>query len=385
MNNNYDIIITGAGAAGLLLAYRMSCDDVLKTKRVLIIDASDKTTNDRTWCYWEEGTGFLDEIVHSSWDVIRFAGHDLDLKTSIDPYTYKMIKGLDFYHFAKSIIQKNSNVDWLHELVINVEESSDCAVVKTTQTSFKTPQVFNSILFSNEYKSSKKYPLINQHFIGWFVKTKTPAFNPEVATFMDFTIPQKENTRFMYVLPTSPNEALFEYTLFSKDLLESKEYEQGIIDYLSKLGITDYEITEIEQGCIPMTCYPFWNANSRHIHHIGMAGGWTKASTGYTFMNSIKRTKILIEQMKSNPQNLVSQKKTQFWFYDLLLIDILSKTNHLGSWLFSSMFKTSKVTDIFMFLDEESSFIKNMKTISKMPKGVFTKALINRLLKRFPQ
>ena len=51
---------------------------------------------------------------------------------------------------------------------------------------------------------------------------------------MDFDLPQKQETRFMYLLPFSPNEALVEYTLFSKDLLEDEEYETAINDYLKE-------------------------------------------------------------------------------------------------------------------------------------------------------
>jgi hypothetical protein len=53
----------------------------------------------------------------------------------------------------------------------------------------------------------------------------------------------KGNTRFMYVLPTSTSEAFTRIYLFSHDLLE-KKYEIEIQNYMSNLGITDYEITE---------------------------------------------------------------------------------------------------------------------------------------------
>ena len=74
-----------------------------------------------------------------------------------------------------------------------------------------------------------KYPLLQQHFIGWKIKTSEPAFTADKATFMDFSVAQKGNTRFMYVLPFSKTEALIEYTLFSKDLLPEKEYEECLL------------------------------------------------------------------------------------------------------------------------------------------------------------
>lgn len=62
----------------------------------------------------------------------------------------------------------------------------------------------------------------------------------------------------MYVLPITKNEALIEYTLFSTELLKQEEYESEIKNYIENLGIKNFEITEKEQGSIPMTCYPFW-------------------------------------------------------------------------------------------------------------------------------
>jgi lycopene beta-cyclase len=58
---------------------------------------------------------------------------------------------------------------------------------------------------------------------------------------MDFVA--QGNTRFMYVLPTSPTEALLEYTLFSHDLGESR-IRNGNKRIHRQLGITNYSITE---------------------------------------------------------------------------------------------------------------------------------------------
>ena len=78
---------------------------------------------------------------------------------------------------------------------------------------------------------------------------------------MDFSISQNSNTRFMYVLPIAPNKALFEYTLFSKDVLPKEEYERELQKYLASKSITEYTIIEKEKGIIPMTSYRFWKEN----------------------------------------------------------------------------------------------------------------------------
>jgi hypothetical protein len=94
---------------------------------------------------------------------------------------------------------------------------------------------------------STQHAYLHQHFIGWFVKTEHPVFDADSALMMDFSVEQRGNTRFMYVLPTSPQEALVEYTLFSDTLLSEREYEQAISEYLEGLQAGDGHTDEVDQ------------------------------------------------------------------------------------------------------------------------------------------
>ena len=290
-----------------------------------------------------------------------------------------MIRSADFYKLIFDKIAKQPNIEILQDEVVDFSELGKHCVVKTKTKSFTCNQVFNSIYNPELVKSQSKFPLVQQHFIGWFIKSKETVFTEDCPTFMDFSVEQKGNTRFMYVLPTSSTEALIEYTLFSKDLLSKQEYEIEIENYIKNLGITEYEIIEKEQGNIPMTCFPFWKNNSKNIINIGSAGGWSKASTGYTFKNSVKKSKKLVQFLKQESDFTKFHKINKFWRYDLLLIDILYNTNQQGSAIFSSMFKTGKAALIFKFLDEETSFWEDVQVIWMCPKGMFIKALLKRI------
>tara|TARA_B110000967_G_scaffold29812_1_gene28033 strand:+ start:1 stop:720 length:720 start_codon:yes stop_codon:yes gene_type:complete len=237
----------------------------------------------------------------------------------------------------------------------------------------------NSILFNDAYKKQTEFPVLQQHFVGFFIKTKEEFFDDTAATFMDFTVEQRENTRFMYILPTSKNEALFEYTLFSQNVLAYEVYNTEIEKYLQSKNITDYEIVEKEQGSIPMTCYKFWEQNSENIIHIGTAGGWSKASTGFTFNNTTKKTAKLIEYLKQKQPLSKFHKVSKFWYYDLLLLDILHEKNHLGSSIFSQLFKRTAVQKIFKFLDEETLLYEDLQVMLKMPPKNFIKAVFKRI------
>lgn len=377
---HYHYIFTGSGLSALMTVYEMLFSGQFEDKTILLIDSDSKKINDRTWCFWDENHLF-DTIVSKKWNSALFADSNFQKELNLKPYQYKMVKGLDFYNLVFHTISKHSNIHFINQKVLDFQELGNHCVVKTDTESYTCNKVFNSIFNSEIVKKQSKYALLQQHFIGWFIKSKEAVFNPDCATFMDFSVEQKGNTRFMYVLPTSETEALIEYTLFSKNLLFKEEYETEIKKYIQKLGITDYEIIEKEQGNIPMTSYPFWKHNSKNIINIGSAGGWTKASTGYTFKNTIKKAKALVELLHTENDFRKFHKKDKFWFYDLLFLDVLNRRNDLGSTVFSSLFRKGNPTLIFKFLDEETSFSEDLKIIWKCPKGLFVKAALMRIFR----
>jgi len=377
--NNYDYIIVGGGASVLMMVYRMSKDSFFDNKKILILDKEKKATNNRTWCFWEKNEGEWDDVLTKSWKKILFKSPIHSLEDSIFPYQYKMIRSEKFYHKIWNQLANKTNITFIEEAVLSIHQEENSAKVITSSATFHSKVVLNSIIFSDEYKKQTKFPVLQQHFVGFFIKTSEDSFNDESATFMDFKIPQKGNTRFMYILPYSKNEALFEYTLFSENLLPISEYEIEIEKYLKEKNITNYTITEKEKGSIPMTCYHFWKNNSQNIIHIGTAGGWSKASTGFTFKNTTKKTIQLIAYLKGGKPLQSFHKINKFWFYDLLLLDILHEKNYLGSTLFGELFKRTSVQNILKFLDEETSFIEDLKILMKMPPANFIRAIFRRI------
>ena len=378
--SQYDYIITGSGASGLMLAYRMANDSFFDNSSILIIDKEKKNSDDRTWCFWENGEGEWDELLHKSWDKILFESNTYKNTIPLQSYAYKMLRSGVFYDKLWNFINTKNNIRFIEDTVVNIEGSEDGAIVETLKSKYFTTKLLNSIDLNKKYTRQEEYPVLLQHFTGWFIETKKNIFDDSTATFMDFTVDQKRNTRFMYVLPISPNKALFEYTLFSKEVLTKEEYESELLKYLAIKSITEYTITEIEQGVIPMTSYKFWEQNSKNILHIGTVGGWTKASTGYTFKNTSKKTIQLIAFLKAENDFTNFRKKTRFWWYDLLLIDVLSSYNHLGSKLFSTLFKRNSLKNVFRFLDEETIFIEDLRIMLSMPPLRFIKALFRRVL-----
>lgn len=377
---HYHYIFTGSGLSALMTVYQMVLSGRYTDKSILLIDSDAKKTNDRTWCFWEEPNGQWEEIVHKKWDTGLFASQDFSANLDFGNYQYKMIRGLDFYNYVFDRLKQCPNIEFINRKVIDYADLDMHVLVKTDTESFTCNKLFNSIYNPALPAGQDKFPVLRQHFMGWHIKTKLPVFNDGRATFMDFSVPQKGNTRFMYVLPESPYDALVEYTLFSKELLPAQEYENAITDYLKQHGFTDYEIIAKEGGSIPMTVYEFRKNNTRNIINIGSAGGWTKASTGYTFKNSQKKAQELLTFLETGSDFRKFHKKNKFWFYDLLLLDILYHNNEKGAAIFSALFKSGKAALIFKFLDEETTWAEDLQVILKCPKMPFIKVLASRLV-----
>lgn len=359
----YDYIITGCGAAGLQLALAMSEDVFFRDKRILMLDADDKRSNDRTWCWWEKGSGRWDHLITKSWSRADFMSDTFEQTIDLADYAYKMLRSADFYAYVKGKLLACNQFEWRTESVVDIREQGDSAVVITQHNSYESPAVFNSIVDLKAEAAASKHPWIHQHFVGWFIRTQEPMFDDTRFTMMDFRIEQKGNTRFMYVLPTSTHEALFEYTLFSGNLLARSEYEEGIREYLKQAGIREYEIVEQEAGIIPMTTHPFHRKNTAHVLHIGSAGGWTKASTGYTFYLSGKHAVRLCNHLKKDASLSSFHRKTRFAFYDAVMLDVLYRRNDVGAAFFTSVYRHNPIERVFRFLNEESSLVEELQIV----------------------
>tara|TARA_B100001057_G_scaffold102655_1_gene99924 strand:+ start:2160 stop:3296 length:1137 start_codon:yes stop_codon:yes gene_type:complete len=371
----FDYIICGGGASGLLLSNAFISDNFFNDKKILIIERESKTANDKTFGFWNDKESVLDDMVYKEWEFAEFKDSNSYNTFLLNPYKYKMIKSNQFYSHIRNKILKASNFRYLNSNIYEIDEISN--IVKTDDGEFSS-----SIIFSSIYNEAtfKKFPLLKQHFIGWTIETKSENFDDNKITFMDFSVDQKDEIRFMYILPFSKNKALVEYTLFSKELIADNEYEKEIKSYLKENNIQDYTIKDKEKGMIPMTCYPFFENNTDTYFQIGTAGGWSKPSTGYTIKNSIKKIDVIVESLKQNRPLSKIRFKNRFWYYDLLFLDVLIASKGKGSQVFSDLFKNNDPIKIFKFLDENTSIMEELSIFLSVDIKTFVRSLIKRIL-----
>ena len=169
---NYDYIITGSGASGLMLAYRMAKDSFFDNASILIIDKEKKTSNDRTWCFWENGEGEWDELLHKSWDKILFESNIYKNTIPLQSYAYKMLRSGVFYDKLWNFIETKNNISFIKANVTSILDTAEGAFVETSIGQYRAVKLLNSVDFDQKYTRQEEYPVLLQHFTGWFVETK---------------------------------------------------------------------------------------------------------------------------------------------------------------------------------------------------------------------
>lgn len=382
MQNNFDYIISGAGAAGLSLLMRLMENKAFNHKQILVVDKAPKDQNDHTWCFWENKPGLFEPVVQHQWQQVHFFSSHYSSLIDLAPYYYKMIRGIDFYKHVLKKAENHANVVFKYGNVEAAGNEGDRGLVIVDGHRYTADYVFNSILFGKPAVPEGKFYLL-QHFKGFLIETKEPAFNPAEATLMDFRVSQHHGTTFVYVLPVSQNRALVEYTLFTKELLPQDEYAATLHHYISSfLQIKEYTIEEQEFGIIPMTNMKFVKSVGRVIN-IGTAGGHTKGSSGYTFQFIQKHTEKLVSSLLQfgYPKVEESLMEKRFKLYDTIFLNVLHNNKTAGDKIFADLFEKNPADRVLRFLDNESVLEDEINLIGTLPVGMFMKAGLQEMFK----
>ncbi|PTX42243.1 lycopene beta-cyclase [Christiangramia gaetbulicola] len=374
---DYYYVIVGGGMAGLQLASRINNDIFFRGKKIAIIEPDDKSINDKTWCFWEKGAGAWDHLTTKTWQKGKFISSEINKDLDLAPYTYKMLRSLDFYEHVKSDLEASGDIVFIKDEITAIDPVTRTA--KGKEQDYTATHFFDSRP-PKDYKKSENATLIYQHFKGWYIKTEEDIFDPESFTMMDYRINYKDSASFTYVLPLSANEALVEFTFFTPFLTNEKTYDKYLNRYIREiLKVTSFEIIEEEIGMIPMTDYPFHEKSTGKITKIGTAGGWVKASSGYSFKNTERKIDLLIQNIKSGRRPSKELFNKKFQKYDSIFLEVLSNRNDLGESLFTKFYTRNSIQDIFRFLDEETSFSEDIKIMLSLYHPEFLKAFFKKL------
>ena len=350
----FDYIIIGGGCAGLSLAYELDLHSKLKDKTLAIVEHRDEYKRDKTWSFWKVSPHNFEDCTIKSWDnfTINIPSHLKHVDCKNMPYQ-TIDSGL-FYQKIIDKLKQNTNIYFFK----NINEVN-------TENSF----IFNSVGDKIDNKSS-----LWQHFSGIEIETSKDFFDEKIFNLMDFDCDQKDSIHFFYTLPFSKTKALIETTWIS-DLNNTSlnNYDIQLKDYVeNKLKIKNYKINYKETGAIPL----FHPNNIKKLNQIeiGTAGGMTRLSTGYTFLNIQEQSKYIRKNIENIKDTKIFSIERKYEFLDNIFLKVLKKNPERMAQIFYKMFNSSPNT-VINFLSNKSNILEDISIISKMPKWVFLKQL----------
>ena len=348
----FDYVIIGGGCSGLSLAYELEIHKKLENKTLAIIEPRNEYKRDKTWSFWKVINHNFDDCVIKSWNNFSIKTSNNFRNIKCNNFPYQSIDSGLFYKKVNERLKKNKNISSYK----NIKDIN-------TDNSF----IFNSIpYFKNDQNN------LWQHFHGIEIEIQDNFFDDNVINLMDFNCEQRNNVHFFYVLPFSKNKAIIETTWLSKEDRSLKDYDSQIKNYINQLGLKDYKINFREEGAIPLF-YPI-NEKEKNTINIGTAGGMTRLSTGYTFLNIQEHSKYI----RMNIENIQSKKKynigKKYIFLDKLFLGVLKKHPEKMPNIFSNIFNASSDA-VIKFLSNKSNILDDISIILKMPKLIFIKAL----------
>ena len=352
----FDYIIIGGGCAGLSLAYELEIHKKLDSKTLAIIEPRQEYKKDKTWSFWKVAPHNFEDCVKKSWKNFSI---NLSTKTkhiTCDDHPYQSVDSGLFYEKVINKLKKNKNINFFKSIEeINLDNSF----------------IFNSVP-SLKINTSDLW----QHFCGAEIEIKNKLFDDEIFNLMDFDCEQKDSVHFFYTLPYAKNKLLVETTWLSNmSDISQKNYDVQIKDYVEKkLNIKNYKVIYKEKGAIPLF-YPTNNKNLNKIN-IGTAGGMTRLSTGYTFLNIQEHSRYIRKNIENIANLKLFEIKKKYQFMDKIFLRVLKKHPLKMPDIFFRIFNSSPKTAV-KFLSNKSNFLEDLSIILRMPKWIFVKSLFN--------
>ena len=108
--------------------------------------------------------------------------------------------------------------------------------------------------------------------------------------------------------------------------------------------------------------------------NIGTAGGMTRLSTGYTFLNIQEHCKYIRENIENISKIEKFEIKKKYQFLDSIFLKVIENKPERMPSIFFKMFNSPPNT-VIKFLSNKSNILEDLSIILKMPKWVFIKAI----------
>lgn len=375
-----DLVIVGAGAAGLSCAVQLGRRGLTRGLRVLLLEPRETYVRDRTWCFFDVMPHPFEEGVSHAWPAWRVATPRGSVERSWPGLAYRHLPADAFYEAALARIEADPGVELrLGTRVTGIEEAPGGVLVSTASGSVRARLVLDSRPPRPRAEPAAgrdgRHARLLQHFHGEVVRTEDDAFDPGLATVMDFRVPQERGIHFVYVLPFDRRTALVEDTYFAGTPRPVEDYAEEIGSYLrAHHGIARYEILHSETGAIPMDARPPETRTGPRTWNVGVRGGAARPSTGYAFLAIQRQAERIAAGLAAwaeepsrpppEPPRVYSRRAA---FLDRVFLSHLLRRPRAAPELFLRMFERVRPDALARFLFDGGSPLDDLRVMAALP------------------
>ncbi len=362
---DYDNVIIGAGCAGLSLAAQLTEADV--RQQTLVLDPRTDFGADRTWCFFNVDTHLFSDAVAHRWNRWSVRDHDASVERKSSTIAYEHLPSEAFYERALDRVRRHRPLELgLGTRVRSVVDCGDHVRVDTDAGELRAGKAFDSRPRLPEPHAPHDVHLL-QHFVGWFIETSNPCFDPGHVSLMDFRVRQAPGVHFMYVLPFSRTKALVEDTFFSDAPEPIERYEGELRDFIGE-HFGEFRITRTERGVLPMSTRHFEPRPSPRVYRLGIGGGMARPATGYAFLAIQRHSRLLAHglargELPASP----SVRRPRTSLLDRVFLSYLADHPEDGPRLFLMLFRGNSPERVARFLSERSSVADDLRIMHSLP------------------
>lgn len=375
MKTESDILILGGGCAGLSLALRLA-DYGENCPRTVILESRSHYSNDRTWCFWDDGTAQLRELVQYRWPMVTLAQDERRVSVNCRTIPYAMIPAENFYAHATAALAETARVTLaMNEPVLgDPRKEGGLWRVETPRGARWAKYLIDA---RPQRLPERGAAVLWQSFSGYEIDSEVDCFDPGVARLMDFLPSKNGRITFIYLLPFSPRRALVEITILAPDPLGPEDLREELAAFIqSQVGGSGHSVLRSEHGVLPMGQAAFdRGADVSHVR-VGVAAGGARAASGYAFQRIQHWANACATELIAGKPPLLHQPDS--WIthaMDALFLRVLRAHPERAPELFLALFALQDPRQIIRFMSDHALMADYVAIILALPPWLFLREI----------
>lgn len=366
-----DLLILGAGCAGLALARRLAGSGIETT----VLDPRETWEDDRVWSFWRSADRPLPGLggaVAGRWRRWRLdapAGESVVRRS--DRLVYESVSAGRYYAGALDRLADDPAVA-LHRLRAGApRRRADGLWGCTTDVgSITARRVVDT-------RPPATRPAFAQTFAGAEIETEDAVFDAETVGLMSFREGPADAVDFVYTLPFAPDRALVEVTRFATHAPDPA----GLTSWLDREINTAtrggrHTVRRREAGVLPMQVGHAAPAPPGSLARLGLGGGAARPSTGYAFQRIQAGAERLACQLHAGDRLALPDDGATTRFMDALFLRVLARAPARGPALFLSLFRRAPRDRVERFLSGSVRPDDRLSVMASLPPAPFLRALV---------